>query len=83
MPAPTTTLIEANLTQTLLAAGIRKRAYVNGALVETAELPDAMKAIVRAQAKSLAMTWMTWQGTAIVQIPATSVAGTPSVGLLP
>lgn len=84
MPAPIATLIEQNLTNAFLSAGICKQTYENGVLViDQTQLSDEMKKIVKAQAIGLATTWAQWQTSQVVSIPTTSVPPAPSVGFLP
>ncbi len=83
MPAPTPSSIEGFLTASLITQGFVKKSYdEDGNLVDSKELPDDMKKIVKALSVGLAQQWQTWSQQVVVVVPVTGTAGTPSQGII-
>lgn len=84
MPAPSPAQIQTFLTNALIAKGFVKKTYVSGALItDPTQLPEKLAELVSGISNGGAQQWTAWQTAQIVNIPVTSVPGTPSAGNLP
>jgi len=67
MPAPTVEMIQNNLVQTFISNGLTKKAYDDkGNVIDTQELTDEQKKLLKAIAEAINLTWSQWQMTQII-----------------